>query len=1024
MGLVSVREVCQPREEVLAGKSSMDIYAAKLNQVVQGKAPEVYQDAARFFENTYPTEGLKTTVREVFGRLSQAAVGSPVIKLETSLGGGKTHTLIALYHLAKLGSKAAPPKIVGDLAFPSMRVVAIVGTDPSIVPEKGQPATLWGEIGRQLGRYQDVRAADEARVAPGAEVLDRMLGNEKALLLIDETALYLTKASGVEVAGSTLAKQTVVFFQELTEVVSSKDNVCLVITSLDRSTVFAEQTELLESVLDRDVQRDRAARAVEEANEVVSRVVRNLTPTRSEEFPNVVRHRLFKSYNRTAGVEVCKQYHSSLRSDGVRESVPRSATEAKYLEYLQESYPFHPELMSILRNKTSSITQFNQTRGVLRLLGLLVKHVWDKHIDTPLIHPHHIDFRVQGFREELISRLDQGQYKAAVTQDIADERGTPRASLVDEEFSQPLGTWLATTAFLHSLTAIGGRELQRGANEAELQLALHEPGLDPRAVERALRSLEDKCFYLVKHGTSYSFNTEPNLNQVIERAKGMVEGAQVLREIETRVSQVYGGQKFFRPCVFANEPSKVPDDTEKPKLVVVHWHEATTRGSMKEPELVIRIFHESGTQGKPRIFANNLVFLLVDDEEKEAMEVKAREFLALKNLHKDIEENAPSVSVLSPAQRAKIKEKRNEAELYLKVAIVVAHKHLFVPTTQKDLESSQGRRPLRKLTTRVTDTEVKERQRANASDEEYLVEFLHDQRAARTVDDEPLAPDFVLDRLWPKNTASLTGDEFKKAFYKNPAADLIFSPELVTKAQQAGVREGKWYGILGPQFFDKTNAATFSGAFAAELRLVLADTEEGRTAWQQFNCPTCKRRRTQCVCAKPDVETPPEPGPQPLPPSPRGALRVEGRTMGGISEGLKVLMEDRDVEQIAALELQPKGRSDLARLALALPQFHGADIRFDLEAVLNREHAGGNFLRTQYKGDLKGFQDLKAVLINYEAKESFSMSTLRVMLKWPDGLDAIAFLALMNKVANFTGESIFTAIATPKSKDAAKGGTA
>lgn len=120
MQLPSIREVCKPRDDVLSGVSSLDLYAAKLSQVARGEGPDVYRDAATFFENTYQTEGLKTTIREVFSRMSGMGAGSPVIKLETSLGGGKTHTLIALYHLAKNGSNVAPARLIGDLEFGPM----------------------------------------------------------------------------------------------------------------------------------------------------------------------------------------------------------------------------------------------------------------------------------------------------------------------------------------------------------------------------------------------------------------------------------------------------------------------------------------------------------------------------------------------------------------------------------------------------------------------------------------------------------------------------------------------------------------------------------------------------------------------------------------------------------------------------------------------------------------------------------------------------------------------------------------
>lgn len=875
-----------------------------------------------------------------------------------------------------------------------------------------------------------MRDADEARTSPGEAALRKLFGSEKTLILIDETALYLVKASGAQVGGSTLAKQTIVFLQELTEVASSLDNVSLVITSLNKQTVFAEQTEELEKILEKDVQHAKAAKAVQEADEVISRMVRNLTPTRSEEFANVVRFRLFgNNINRAAAIKVCEEYHKSLKSDGVREFVPKYAADAPYLDLLKDTYPFHPELIQILRTKTSSITQFNQTRGVLRLLSLVVNHIWSSKnpVDTPLIHPHHVDLRVATFREELVARLDRNEYMAAVTADIADTKSTPRASIIDQEYSEPLGTQLCTTAFLHSLTGVIGGDTRKGANETELQLAIHHPGLDPKAVERALSSVEDNCFYFVKQGSMYSFNTEPNLNKVIERAKDQVEGTQVLREVHDRVENIFGGRKYFAPCIFANEPAKVPDDTEKPKLVVIDFNEATMNGSStKVPELVDKIYHEKGNHGQPRVFANNVIFLLVDSEEKEKMLVKGREFLALKKLVEDIDDNAPSVSDLSTSQKDKIKNKRGEAELYLRVAIVVAHKHLFVPTTQRDLDSAQGRRPLRKLTIRVTDAEIEQRQRQKSgpAEEEWLVTYLRNQKAARTADDEPLSPEFVLDRLWPKNTASQSGDDFKKLFYKQAAADLVFSPELVIRAQQAGVREGRWCAVQGTTFYDKTNASTYSGATTSELQLILTDTPEGKTAWSQFNCSTCKKRLSACTCQKSKAgDEGDKPFQPPVPEPPRAtAVRVtDFKTLQGIVNQLLPQLEDRDVEKIQQLKLEAKGRNDLSKLALALPQFHGANVTFQLNAVIDRRHIAdeGRLLRIEYIGDAKGFQEVKPTFLNYQGKLDYSSCSLAITFTWHASITRDEFVALLrDKVAQFTGEALFRAEAAPPKEDA------
>ncbi|MGC9307459.1 MAG: DUF499 domain-containing protein [Thermoplasmatota archaeon] len=1031
--LPSVRDICEPRDDVLKGTG--DRFTANLSQVVHNEGPEVYKNPVMFFENTYPTEGLLGTIQQVFSRLSQQGTGTPVIKLETSLGGGKTHVLIALYHLAKHGSSVIKKNpFVKDLTFDPVNVAAIVGTDIQ--------TTLWGDLARQLKGeegYKLVKKNDETQTSPNETQLRQLFGDEKCLILIDEIALYLALASGIPVKKSTLAEQTKVFLQTLTQVADAMDNVSLVITSLSKTDVFGERTQELAEILGDDVRKAKAAAAIQEADRVLSRIGINLTPTKGEEFPAIMRKRLFKSYNRTAALEVCKAYHNSLNSDGVKEYMPKYATEAKYYTFFQEAYPFHPEFIQILRTKTTSISNFNQTRGVLRLLGLVIKYMWDHDIDAPLIHPYHIDFAEAAFTNELISRLDRGEYMAAITADIADNRGTPRATVIDQNFSEPLGTRICTTVFLHSLTGvIVSADVRRGATEAEIQLALHVPGLDPKTVENALRDVEDKCFYLVKHGSMYAFSNEPGLNKIIEEVKTTVEGTHVLRECEKRIETIFGGRKYFDPRLFANSPADVPDDTGKPKLVIPHFNECfTTGGTTKIPDLVERLFHEAGTQGKPRTFANNVLFLVADSEERDKMEVRAREYLALQKLCDDIEEGAPSLQALSKNQRDKLKEKRQEAELFFKVAVILVFKHYFLPTTQKSIDDVQAKRPMRKISARMQDTKVEEWVRTNKSQEETILEFLKEHEAVRTADDKPWAAELVIEKFWPKKTESVTGDEFKKLFYKNPDARLIMSEDLILRTQQEGVKSGHWMVVRDGQLYDKGNASVFSGAFTPQTQIILMGTASARDVVSQFYCDKCGKKKTECqcgqqvcphcgktldecicqkdricpVCGKPIAVCGGVHGPTTIPP-------IVDKTLPGIVGELVPLLEDNQVEVVDRIEIRAKGRDDLSRLLLALPQFQGAQVRYDIAATLNEEHRDGNFMQVKYRGDDTGFKTVKPLLMNYASKEQFSSCNLLVTFVWREGIARKDLIAILrDKVAQFTGDSLYSVTVAPREED-------
>ena len=358
-----VIELCKPREDIISGKVSDEIYAAHLGQVRDGRAPNVYSDPKTFFNNTYPTVGLQTTVREVFSRLAGDESGSPFIKLETSLGGGKTHTLIALYHLCIGGSKVpGASKYVGNLSFKPMKVSPIIGTELGVMQSGEGPLTIWGNIAKDLfgeDGYSKLREQDRLMTSPGEKALRDLFGKEKCLILIDELALYLAKAATVRLGDSTLAKQTVAFLQELSEVASSCTNVVVVITSLSKDSVFKEESEEISRYLDDDLKKERARDAIGDAEKVMSRMVRTLTPTKGEEFSAVVRHRLFESVDMEQAEDVCRAYMSDYTSEANLDYLPSHVRNVKYLEDIRSSYPFHPELINILRTKTSSIINFN-----------------------------------------------------------------------------------------------------------------------------------------------------------------------------------------------------------------------------------------------------------------------------------------------------------------------------------------------------------------------------------------------------------------------------------------------------------------------------------------------------------------------------------------------------------------------------------------------------------------------------------------------------------------------------------------
>ena len=267
----------------------------------------------------------------------------------------------------------------------------------------GEPLTIWGILAKELrgdAGYAIMKGADEQMASPGEKAIRELLGKEKCLILIDEMAIYLAKAATVTVGESDLARQTAVFLQELSNVASSLSNVVIVITSLDKESVFREGTELMTRYLDNEAKISRGQDAIGDAEKVLSRVMKTLTPTKGEEFSAVVLRRLFDSIDEGEKDKVCQAYMKVLSADSNVDYLPGHARNISYLKNLETSYPFHPELINILRTKTSSIPNFNKTRGVLRLLSKVVRNVWTEKSGVYLIHPYAVDMRRQEFVEE------------------------------------------------------------------------------------------------------------------------------------------------------------------------------------------------------------------------------------------------------------------------------------------------------------------------------------------------------------------------------------------------------------------------------------------------------------------------------------------------------------------------------------------------------------------------------------------------------------------------------------------------
>lgn len=302
MSLKPWREIATPHKDVLAGTFKQSEFAADITQVANGEAPSEYQDAQQFYARTYITEGMRLLLESVAQRLASQG-GDPVVQLQTAFGGGKTHTLLAVYHLASRSVPTSqlsgiPPLLdeAGIAELPKARVAVIDGIklSPSQSRTYGQQTinTLWGELAWQLlgeAGFEQLADSDRDGTSPGKEILTNLIRQAApCVILIDELVAFIRQLEiGKQYKAGTF-DSNVSFIQALTEAMKSVPN-AIMLASLPESEIKAGGT--------------MGKRALEALEKYFARVESVWKPVATEEAFEIVRRRLFENPGDRAEVE-------------------------------------------------------------------------------------------------------------------------------------------------------------------------------------------------------------------------------------------------------------------------------------------------------------------------------------------------------------------------------------------------------------------------------------------------------------------------------------------------------------------------------------------------------------------------------------------------------------------------------------------------------------------------------------------------------------------------------------------------
>ena len=989
----SLYETCEPRAEVLQGELREELFAARLKDVLDGSADPVYQDPAVFFDNTYPTEGLRTLLREALGRLTgRDPTANAVIRLETPFGGGKTHNLIALYHAAR-GSQAAATLVAPDLIPPpgAVRIAGIVGSelDPTggLLHSEVTTYTLWGELAYQLGGVAGYRLVEESdrqtKAAPGTGLLDQLVRDQPTLVLIDEIARYLRAADAVPTSTGrgTLAEQTVAFLMSLLEFAASRERVVVVLTLADPADAFGRESEEL---------RTRLA----ETRRVTARSERVLTPAAEEETAPIVAHRLFRSIDREAANETAEAYlafYRLLADQGT--PLPHDYTTAAYADRIATTFPFHPELLRVLSLRVATIPNFQRTRGALRLLALVVRRLWELRPPTlALIHPHHVDLSVPAIVEDLTSRLDRPAFKQVIEADIASRvPGQPaHAQEVDAQLAgpgrPPYAQRLAATVFLHSLV----QGPAAGIEEPELLAAVLEPGDDPELLRRVLHHLLERCWYLADDGRRYRFGTEVQLPKLIADEMAVVAVTLAKAKLEERIRQIWS-RGALEPVFFPSEPAAVPDDAGVPKLVIVHFDAAAVTAAQTEPpELVRTLFEQAGVAGGFRRYRNNLVFLVADQEQKEALVTLAKRYLAIERLAGD----PARLRDFSPEQQRRLREMRDQAELELRVGITRAYRFLYYPSG----DVQPGATPLaRELLPAQDQGAVKGNQT------EVVVRLLRQLEKLRLGDDSPPPAAYVRARAWDGQQGRVSTEDVRRAFAQRVTLPMLAEPTLLKRTVREGIRGGEWvyyvasegkaYDAQSPEPLVELSEDTFLYTLEEAVRAGLIPLRPGTPPEPPGGerCPVCGNPVAACTCGQvADGE-------------PRTA--VDLRASGPPAQAFQAVADqcrDHRVARLAALRIRLEGGGqtavqELRALGVALSQLEHGPVRLSLEATA--EFGEGEALKLRFTGEESRSRPVRQLLesLGSQARALFTKAEVELDLR-PLGLTVDAGLGRLGDV--------------------------
>jgi predicted AAA+ superfamily ATPase len=632
-GLKPWREVVTPHPDVASGRYQQAEFAADLHQVWRDEATEEYGKPVEFFRRTFLTDGLRELLLNAVRRFRKEG-GDPIVELQTNFGGGKTHSMIALYHLAagypphELPGVEAMLADGGLVAPPAATTAVLVGQmiSPGVAYDKESDITvhtLWGELAWQLGGiegYTLVADADRTGTSPGVALVDLLRKYSPCLILIDEWVAYARQLYGVDglPAGSFDAQFT--FAQALAEACRAVEGALLVV-SIPASDI--------------EVGGDGGKAALERLKNVIGRMESSWRPASAEEGFEIVRRRLFDDLPAEAAPgrdAVVKAFGNLYRSQ--KAEFPSGCSEGDYERRLTAAYPIHPELFDRLYGEWSTLDKFQRTRGVLRLMASVIHELWERNDSSLLVMPATIPIDTSAVSSELTRYLEEG-WTPVIEGDIDGPNALP---LRLDRDNPNLGRYSATRRVARTIylgSAPTQQAANRGIDDRSIKLGCVQPGESPATFGDALRRLTDQATYLYVDGQRYWYSLQPSVTRLAhDRALSHFTDDDVDEEIRRRLADAgrtgqRGDFAYVHPA--PRSPGEVPDEPEVRLVVLGPEHSHSGKTANSPARVTAEHFLDKRAAGD-RLHRNMLVFLAADRARLEDLRQAVRAFLAWRSI--------------------------------------------------------------------------------------------------------------------------------------------------------------------------------------------------------------------------------------------------------------------------------------------------------------------------------------------------------------------------------------------------------